>query len=122
MALMTYLLKDRNGTCYFRRVIPLALRPFMQAPWTGLANFKRSLGTKRPVIAKVEASKALRDCTIAFQNAERAMRGELPAKAPVAPPIDALAVADLDADVIAELLAIDDAEREDRSGHPCLGS
>lgn len=41
------------------------------------------------------------------------MRGELPAKAPVAPPMDALTIADIEADVIAELLAIDDAEREE---------
>ena len=36
--------------------------------------------TKRPALAKIEASKVLRDCTVAFQHAERAMRGG-PAKA-----------------------------------------
>ena len=46
----------------------------MPAPWQGKANFKRTLGTKKPEVAKVEASKALRDCTIALQNAKRAMR------------------------------------------------
>jgi len=58
MALMTCLLKDRHGTYYFRRVIPAALRRFMSPPWTGKANFKRNLGTKKPAVAKVQASNA----------------------------------------------------------------
>ena len=54
---MTYLLKDRHGTYYFRRVIPPALRPFMPPPWAGKANFKLSLGTKSPARAKAEFSR-----------------------------------------------------------------
>ena len=45
---MTYLSKDRHGTYHFRRVIPSSLRPFMPPPWAGKANFKVSLGTKKP--------------------------------------------------------------------------
>jgi hypothetical protein len=110
MALMTYLLKDRHGTYYFRRVIPVALRPFMPPPWCGKANFKRSLGTKKPASAKIEASKALGDCTIAFQIAERAMRGE-PMKVTTAR--RSVTLEDVEADVLAEVLAADEAERED---------
>ncbi len=46
MARMAYRTTDRNGTLYFRRVIPAELRPFMSAPWTGKANWTKSLGTK----------------------------------------------------------------------------
>ena len=65
MALMTYLLKDRHGTYYFRRVIPPDLRPFMPPRWQHKANFKQSLRTKKPSVAKIEASKVLRECTVA---------------------------------------------------------
>jgi integrase len=111
MALMTYLLKDRHGTYYFRRVIPPALRTLMPAPWTGKANFKLTLGTKEPSEAKVRASNALRECIIAFQHAERAQRGErindqaAHSSAPI--PIE-----DIEAEVIADVLAADEAERE----------
>jgi hypothetical protein len=81
MALMSYLIKDRNGTSYFRRGIPENLRAFMPEPWTGRTAWKRSLGTKLPAGAKVGASTALRDCTVAFQVAElrrtRSAREEL---------------------------------------------
>jgi hypothetical protein len=112
MALMTYLLKDRHGTYYFRRVIPAALRPFMPSPWCGKANFKRSLRTKKPASAKIEASKALGDCTIAFQSAERAMRGE-PMKATSARHSRSVAIEDIEADIVAEVLAADEMEREE---------
>jgi hypothetical protein len=112
MALMTYLLKDRHGTYYFRRVIPSAIRAFMPPPWRGKANFKVTLGTKKPAIAKVEASKALRDCTVAFQIADRAMRGG-PAKANRIDEIGSIAIEEIESDVIAEVLAADEAERED---------
>jgi hypothetical protein len=58
MALISYLLKDRHGTYYFRRVIPAALRPFMPAPWQGKANWKQTLRTKKPTEAKVRAARA----------------------------------------------------------------
>jgi hypothetical protein len=112
MALMTYLLRDRHGTYYFRRVIPAALRPFMTSPWTGKTNFKRSLRTKKPAIAKTQASNALRDCTVAFQNAERAKRGESVADRLAHAP-NSIPVENIEADVIAEVLAADEAERED---------
>lgn len=54
MALMRYVLKDRHGTYYFRRGIPLALRPFMLEPWTGKHEWKRSLKAKLPAEAKRE--------------------------------------------------------------------
>ena len=57
MALMTYLCKDRHGTYHFRRVIPPALRPFMPSPWTGKANYKLNLRTKKPAEAKARASR-----------------------------------------------------------------
>ena len=113
MALMTYLLKDRHGTYYFRRVIPPDLRPFMPLPWQHKANFKRSLGTKRPAVAKIEASKALRECTIAFQSALRAKRGmPAEAEAKLADNPHPIAIADIEFDVIAEVLAADEVERE----------
>ena len=112
MALMTYLLKDRHGTYYFRRVIPPDLRPFMPAPWQHKANFKRSLGTKKPSVAKIEASKALRECTVAFQSALRAKNGILP-EAEKTADVHPISIVDIESDVIAEVLAADEAERED---------
>jgi len=109
---MTYLLKDRHGTYYFRRVIPAALRPFMSPPWTGKANFKLSLRTKKPVVAKVQASNALRECTVAFQNAERAKRGERMADPNVRLP-SSISIEEIEADIIAEVLAADEREREE---------
>jgi hypothetical protein len=112
MSLMTYLLKDRHGTQYFRRVIPLALRPHMPPPWRGKANFKRTLGTKKPNVAKAQAEDALRECTVAFQNAEMAQRGET-AK-PITPVgAGSIAIEDIEADVIAQVLAADEREREE---------
>ena len=112
MALMTYLLKDRHGTYYFRRVILASLRPFMPPPWTGKANFKRTLGTKKPAVAKVQASNALRECTVAFQNAERAQRGERMA-GPIARLPSSISVEEIEADIIAQVLAADEREREE---------
>ena len=111
MALMSYLSKDRNGVYQFRRVIPAGLRPFMPAQWRGKANWKRTLRTKAPAVAKIEASKALRDCTIAFQSAERAMRGEAVAIASQQAP-EALSTVDIENDTIADMLADDDRERD----------
>jgi hypothetical protein len=84
----------------------------MPSPWTGKANFKRSLGTKKPAVAKVQASNALRDCTVAFQNAERAQRGERMADPIVRLP-SSISIEDIEADVIAEVLAADEREREE---------
>ena len=110
MALMTYLLKDRHGTYYFRRVIPPDLRPFMPPPWQGKANFKRSLATKKPSVAKVEASKALRECTVAFQTALRSKDG-IAAESKMPADVPPITIADIESDVIAEVLAVDEAER-----------
>lgn len=46
------MIEDRHGTYYARRVIPLALRPFMPEPWQGKAEWRRTLGTKDPKAAK----------------------------------------------------------------------
>ena len=113
MALMTYLIKDRHGTYYFRRVIPPALRPFMPPPWAGKANFKLSLGTKSPARAKAEFSEVLPRCTAAFESAERALKGEPPNMRP-APGVGSMpSDAEIEADVIEALLKEDEAERED---------
>lgn len=114
MALMTYLIKDRHGTYYFRRAIPTELRPFMPVPWTGKANYKLSLRTKKPSAAKVEGARVLQECTAAFQRAERAKRGERPlSRVAVQRIATTPSAAEIEADVIARLLAEDEAERED---------
>ena len=115
MALMTYLCKDRNGTYQFRRIVPPALRPFMSPPWTGKANYKLSLMTKKPAEAKARASKIFPVCAAAFESAERAMRGERPTtRGPATPSIGAMpSLADIEADTIAQMLADDEATRED---------
>ncbi|KQT19861.1 hypothetical protein ASG40_03375 [Methylobacterium sp. Leaf399] len=108
---MSYLIRDRLGTYYFRRVIPEALRPFMPAPWTGKGSWKRSLGTKQPAAAKKAGARMLRDCMADFEAAERAMRGEAPSpsnRLPLMPTADEIAH-----DVLVELLADDAAERSD---------
>ena len=112
MALMSYLIGDGLGTYYFRRVIPAELRPFMPAPWTGKANWKLSLRTKDPAAAKKAGSQLLRDCMADFEQAERTKRGEIP----VVPAQRVAAMPrpeEIEADVLAELLAADDAERSD---------
>lgn len=112
MALMSYLIRDGLGTYYFRRVIPAELRPFMPEPWTGKANWKLSLRTKDPAAAKKAGSRLLRDCMTDFEQAERTKRGEIPA----APARRAAAMPrpeEIEADVLAGLLAADDAERSD---------
>jgi integrase len=111
---MTYLCKDRNGTYQFRRVVPPALRPFMSPPWTGKANYKLSLRTKKPAEAKARASKIFPVCAAAFESAERAMRGERPTAKGPARSIGAMpSLADIEADTIAQMLADDEAVRED---------
>jgi len=54
----------------------LSMRSWAASPCTGKANFKRTLGTKKSAIANVRPSNALPECAVAFQNAERAQRGE----------------------------------------------
>jgi integrase len=112
MALMSYLTRDSLGTYYFRRVIPKELRPFMPAPWTGKANWKRSLRTKAPATAKQAAFRIGPDCMADFMAAERAMRGELALPSPRGLPV-ALRPEEIEADVLAGLLAADEAERAD---------
>ena len=112
MALMSYLIRDHYGTYYFRRVVPVALRVFMPEPWVGLVNYKHSLGTKDPKIAKREGSKALRACVVAFEFAERAMKGGGKALTS-APSHDSLSLEDIEADIMSELLAADELERRD---------
>ncbi|AWN35837.1 DUF6538 domain-containing protein [Methylobacterium radiodurans] len=112
MARMAYRTTDRNGTLYFRRVIPAELRPFMPAPWTGKANWTKSLGTKEARKAVQPYARCLSDCEADFTAAERAKRGEKPIAAShrrsAMPPLE-----EIEADVLAELLAADDAARTD---------
>ncbi len=109
---MAYRTTDRNGTLYFRRVIPAELRPFMPAPWTGKANWTKSLGTKEVRKAVQPYARCLSDCEADFAAAERVKRGEQPIAASLRrsamPPIE-----EIEADVFAELLAADDATRTD---------
>ncbi|MFK5599782.1 DUF6538 domain-containing protein [Methylobacterium sp. HMF5984] len=109
MALMSYLVRDRHCTYYFRRPIPVALRPFMPAPWTGKTAWTKSLRTKLPAAAKQAGARALRDCMADFEAAERAQRGESlpppPRRSPL-PPLE-----EIERDVLAGLLADDEAER-----------
>ena len=49
---MSHLIKDRYGTYYTRQVVPPPLRPFMQEPWRGKSEWKRTLGAKDPKEAK----------------------------------------------------------------------
>ncbi len=95
MALMSYVLKDRHGTYYFRRGIPFALRPFVPEPLDGQHEWKRSLKIQLPVAAKRNASRAVSDCTAAFLAAERFSRGE-PVQAGHERRLDAGAVAELE--------------------------
>ena len=111
MALMSYLIRDRLGTYYFRRVIPEDLRPFMPAPWTGKSNWKRSLGTKVPTAAKKAGARLLRDCMADFEAAERIRRGEAPSwpiSPSTIPPADEIV-----RDVLVELLSADEVERSE---------
>lgn len=113
MALMTYLLRDRAGTYYFRRGIPEALRPFMPPPFTGKREWKRTLGTKDPAKAKRLKIAPEAECDADLELAERARRGG-PVSArsrPVSSP--SLRPEDVERNVVAELLAADEAERAD---------
>ena len=76
MALTSYILRDRLGTFYFRRVVPPELRSLMPAPWASKANRKASLGTKDPKMAKRAATSRLARCMADFKAAERTKRGE----------------------------------------------
>ena len=78
MALMTYLSKDRHGTYYFRRVIPPALRPFMQQPWTGKANFKTSLPQRRHHVRRLAVAEGVKTPAQGFNvdgDRHKAVRG-----------------------------------------------
>lgn len=112
MALMSYLLKDRHGTYYFRRIVPPALRPFMPAPWTGKVEWKQSLRTKKPDEAKNRTARVLAACMDAFNSATRLKRGE-PAVAAQVAHLDASTLAELEANTIAALLGNDAAARAD---------
>lgn len=76
MALMSYLIRDKLGTYYFRRVIPPTLTPFMSSPWTGKREWKRSLRTEDPKEARLRGARLLGDCMADFEAAVRAQRGE----------------------------------------------
>lgn len=108
---MSYLIRDRRGTYYFRRVIPPALRAYMPPPWTGKREWKRSLRTKDPAVVKRTAAAHLAECMVDFEVAERRKRGE-PVKARPTPTA-ILAPDDIERDVLAALLAEDETTRSD---------
>jgi len=83
----------------------------MPAPWTGKANFIRSLGTKEPAKAKVNASRLQRDCMLALQSAERAMSGQ-PSVAPHRLGNSLPTGDEIEQYVILQMLAEDEAARE----------
>ena len=112
MALMSYVHRDPAGTYYFRRAVPAALRPFMPAPWTGKREWKRSLGTKDHAKAKRLKRVPETECDADFEHAERAMRGEV-VSLPRAVTTPSVRPEDVEADVVAALLAADDADRSD---------
>lgn len=112
MALMSYVHRDPAGTYYFRRAIPEALRPFMPAPWTGRREWKRSLRTKDHAQAKRLRRVPEAECDADFEQAERAIRGEA-VSLPRAVTTPCVRPEDVEADVVAGLLAADDAERAD---------
>lgn len=110
---MSYLVRDRHRTYYFRRVIPAGMRPFMPAPWTGKTSWKKSLGTKDPKVARRALVAMLTACEADFTVADRAMRGE-PAPDDPPPPRPAMPSPNqIEADEYARLLAADEAERSD---------
>lgn len=112
MALMTYTVRDKYGTLYFRRPIPVSLRPFMPAPWTGKRDWKRSLRTKSSAEAKKPYARALTECLADWEFAERAQRGETAPRRPQGLTGSA-APEEIEADFLAALLANDEAERSE---------
>ena len=113
MALMTYLLRDKAGTYYFRRCIPAVLRPFMPAPFTGKREWKRTLGTKDPLKAKRLKRGPEAECDANFEEAGRASRGGEPiSRSPSTSPSN-LRPEDVELDAMAELLTADEADRVD---------
>jgi integrase len=70
LALLSYLIRDKNGTYYFRRSIPIHLRPFIAGRFNAKANWKQSLETKDPKQAKTSYVEVLAECTYDFNKAE----------------------------------------------------
>ena len=121
--MMNYLLRDRHGTYYFRRVIPAELRPLMPAPWTGKVNWKASLQTKDPATAKRAHARLLSRCVADFEEAERTMR-EGPAKPGLRRGAALPPVAEIEADFLSGLLEEDAAHRssgDSRRQHQTAG-
>jgi hypothetical protein len=70
LALLSYLIRDKNGTYYFRRSIPIHLRSFVTGRFHAKANWKQSLNTKEPKKAKSAYAAILAECTADFERAE----------------------------------------------------
>jgi hypothetical protein len=70
LALLSYLIRDKNGTYYFRRSIPIHLRSFIAGRFHAKANWKQSLNTKDPKKAKSAYAAILAECTADFDRAE----------------------------------------------------
>jgi hypothetical protein len=111
MALMTYLSRDKNGTYYFRRGIPVSLRLHMPAPWTGKAEWKKSLGTKNPARAKALSVTKQFECNRDFEAAIRVSKG-LPLQNRPASVAHSISLADIEIDVLSGLLAEDEFNRK----------
>jgi integrase len=70
LALLSYLIRDKNGTYYFRRSIPIDLRPFIAGRFRAKANWKLSLKTKDIKQAKRLVPAIQEECNTAFDKAE----------------------------------------------------
>lgn len=69
MALMRYLVRDRNGAYYVRRLIPPDLRPHLPGRFQGMANWKTPLRTGEPAEAKRRYGPVLIACNRNFELA-----------------------------------------------------
>ena len=113
MALMTYLLKDRHGTLLLSASHSARLAGIHAAALAGQGELQAISRNEEALRRKDRGFKGVRECTVAFQTALRAKDG-LPADAKVvAEEAHPITIADIESDVIAEVLAADDAERED---------
>jgi hypothetical protein len=67
---MTHVVRDKNGTYYFRRVIPERMRPFMPGAFQGKANWKKSFFTKSGAAMKLAYSAMQLACERDFNTAD----------------------------------------------------
>jgi hypothetical protein len=70
MSPMTHVVRDKNGTYYFRRVIPERMRQFMPGDFQGKANWKKSFLTKSGPVMKRAYAAMQRACERDFNTAD----------------------------------------------------